>query len=73
MKIFSPEFARMAEVQEKGDGGFDADVAALRKIHPGLRTYEQWLIEEGWDKKALPQDVGRGPLLAGIAASLGIG
>jgi uncharacterized protein YbjT (DUF2867 family) len=28
--------------------GYDADIPALRKIYPGLRTFEQWLRENGW-------------------------
>ncbi len=29
--------------------GYDADIAALRKIHPGLMTLEQWLRKNGWE------------------------
>ena len=29
--------------------GYDADIAALRKIYPGLRTLERWLRENGWE------------------------
>ncbi len=29
--------------------GYDADIASLRKIHPGLRTFETWLRETGWE------------------------
>jgi uncharacterized protein YbjT (DUF2867 family) len=29
--------------------GYDADIPALRKIYPGLRTFEQWLRETGWE------------------------
>jgi len=29
--------------------GYDADIPALRKVHPGLRTFEQWLHETGWE------------------------
>lgn len=28
---------------------YDADIAALRKIHPGLLTLEQWLRKDGWE------------------------
>lgn len=28
---------------------YDADIAALRKIHPGLLTLEQWLRRNGWE------------------------
>ncbi len=29
--------------------GYDADIPALRKIHPGLMTLEQWLRKNGWE------------------------
>ncbi len=29
--------------------GYDADIAELRKIHPGLLTLEQWLRKNGWE------------------------
>ncbi|HEX8990420.1 MAG TPA: NmrA/HSCARG family protein [Anaerolineales bacterium] len=29
--------------------GYDADIAALRKIHPGLLTLEQYLRKHGWE------------------------
>jgi uncharacterized protein YbjT (DUF2867 family) len=29
--------------------GYDADIPALRKIHPGLLTLEQWLRKNGWE------------------------
>jgi uncharacterized protein YbjT (DUF2867 family) len=29
--------------------GYDADIPALRKTHPGLRTFEQWLRGTGWE------------------------
>jgi hypothetical protein len=29
--------------------GYDADIATLRKIYPGLRTLERWLRENGWE------------------------
>jgi uncharacterized protein YbjT (DUF2867 family) len=28
---------------------YDADIPALRKIHPGLLTLEQWLRKNGWE------------------------
>ncbi|GJQ34911.1 MAG: hypothetical protein JETCAE01_09210 [Anaerolineaceae bacterium] len=28
--------------------GYDADIAALRKLHPGLLTFEQYLLKNGW-------------------------
>jgi len=32
--------------------GYDADIAGLRKVYPGLRTFESYLNENGW--KNLP-------------------
>jgi uncharacterized protein YbjT (DUF2867 family) len=29
--------------------GYSADIPALRKIHPGLLTLEQWLRKNGWE------------------------
>ena len=29
--------------------GYDADIPALRKLHPGLLTLEQWLRKNGWE------------------------
>ena len=29
--------------------GYDADISALRKLHPGLLTLEQWLRKNGWE------------------------
>src|SRR5512140_2218011 len=29
--------------------GYDADIPALRKLHPGLMTLEQWLRKNGWE------------------------
>jgi hypothetical protein len=28
---------------------YDADIPALRKLHPGLLTFEQWLRKTGWE------------------------
>ena len=38
--------------------GYDADIPALRKLHPGLLTLEQWLRKNGWENAepiALPE------------------
>jgi uncharacterized protein YbjT (DUF2867 family) len=29
---------------------YDADIPALRKVHPGLHTFEGWLKETGWER-----------------------
>ncbi len=31
--------------------GYDADIAALRKLHPGLLTFEQYLRKNGWENQ----------------------
>ena len=38
---------------------YTADIAAVRKIHPGLRTLEQYLRQNGWeDLPVLPMPEG---------------
>ncbi len=39
--------------------GYDADIPALRKIHPGLLTLEQWLRSNGWEN-AQPEPMPQG-------------
>ena len=35
--------------------GYDADIAALRKLHPGLLNFEQYLRKNGWENaEAIP-------------------
>lgn len=29
--------------------GYEADIPTLRKLHPGLLTFEQWLRKNGWE------------------------
>jgi uncharacterized protein YbjT (DUF2867 family) len=31
--------------------GYDADIQALRKLHPGLLTFEQYLRKNGWENQ----------------------
>ncbi len=43
--------------------GYDADIPALRRIHPGLLTLEQWLRKNGWENAEpvpMTQQGGRG-------------
>ena len=43
--------------------GYDADIPALRKIHPGLLTFEQYLRRNGWENQQpipIPQNAGWG-------------
>jgi uncharacterized protein YbjT (DUF2867 family) len=44
-----PEIAAIWEVLDNG-GAWDADAAALRELHPGLRTFDTWLKEGGADR-----------------------
>ncbi len=42
---------------------YDADIAALRKLHPGLLTLEQYLRKNGWENQQpipMPQNAGWG-------------
>ncbi len=43
--------------------GYDADIAALRRIHPGLLTLEQYLRRNGWEDQQpipIPENAGWG-------------
>ena len=43
--------------------GYDADIAALRRMHPGLLTLEQYLRRNGWENQQpipIPQNSGWG-------------
>jgi uncharacterized protein YbjT (DUF2867 family) len=43
--------------------GYDADIPALRKIHPGLLTFEQYLRKNGWENAQpipIPENAGWG-------------
>jgi hypothetical protein len=43
--------------------GYDADIPALRKIHPGLLTFEQYLRKNGWENAQpvpIPENQGWG-------------
>lgn len=43
--------------------GYDADIAALRKIHPGLLSFEQYLRKNGWENQQpipIPENTGWG-------------
>jgi nucleoside-diphosphate-sugar epimerase len=55
VKLTSPDGARQQAEEMKAmhrffsGKGYDADIAALRKLYPGLRTFEAWLRETGWE------------------------
>jgi len=43
--------------------GYDADIAALRKLHPGLLNLEQYLRKNGWENQQpipIPENTGWG-------------
>lgn len=43
--------------------GYDADIPALRKLHPGLLTFEQYLRKNGWENAEpipMPENSGWG-------------
>ncbi|HKZ83858.1 MAG TPA: NmrA/HSCARG family protein [Anaerolineae bacterium] len=44
-----PTPEQIAQFQFFSGQGYDADIPTLRKIHPSLRTFEQWLRETGWE------------------------
>jgi len=46
----SEDYALMLEWFERE--GYRADIAALRAMHPGLMTFEQWLRKAGWENAA---------------------
>ena len=42
---------------------YDADIPALRELHPGLLTFEQWLRKNGWENQQpipIPESTGWG-------------
>jgi uncharacterized protein YbjT (DUF2867 family) len=43
--------------------GYDADIPALRKLHPGLLTLEEYLLKNGWENAEpipMPENTGWG-------------
>src|SRR5574341_102351 len=44
--VQTPE--RVAMFEFFNDQGYDADILALRKLYPPLKTFEQWLRVTGW-------------------------
>lgn len=45
-EAMGPEVGVVWQLSRSGQG-WNADIAALREIHPGLRTFEEWLAESG--------------------------
>lgn len=49
---FEPDEEQLAAVRFFNGKAYTADIEAVRAIHPGLRTFEQFLLDNGW--KDLP-------------------
>ncbi|MEE9166864.1 MAG: NmrA/HSCARG family protein [Candidatus Neomarinimicrobiota bacterium] len=45
----TPDEEQIATIRFFNGKAYTADIAAVRKIHPGLRTFEQYLRETGWE------------------------
>jgi len=52
LKLFAKDFYAMVLFFETK--GYHADITALKKKFPSLRTFDDWLKENGWDKKQFP-------------------
>src|SRR5258706_5249171 len=48
---WAPEEEAKAAFNFFNGEGYDADIAALRKIHPGLLNFEQYLRKNGWENQ----------------------
>ena len=57
----------------RATGGWRADIAAVREIHPGLRTFDAWLAETGAAQIKSLLDSDRYPPRADPAARSGVG
>ena len=58
----SPTPEQIAMFQFFNSQGYDADILALRKIYPPLKTFEQWLRATGWENAEplpIPENAGR--------------
>ncbi|MGH8878344.1 MAG: NmrA/HSCARG family protein [Stackebrandtia sp.] len=53
VRAFSEDMAAMFEWF--GTGGYQVDIAAMRRERPGLRTLADWLRESGWKPSAGPE------------------
>ena len=60
---WAPEEEAKAAFNFFNGEGYDADIAALRKIHPGLLNFEQYLRKNGWENAQpvpIPENQGWG-------------
>ncbi|HEX9114946.1 MAG TPA: NmrA/HSCARG family protein [Anaerolineae bacterium] len=56
-----PAREQLAMFEFFNDEGYDADIAALRRVYPPLKTLEQWLRATGWENaEPLPIPAERG-------------
>jgi len=59
----SPSEEQVAMVRFFNGEGYDADISALRKVYPSLKTFEQWLRATGWEnaeRLPIPANTGWG-------------
>ncbi|MEP7134887.1 MAG: NmrA/HSCARG family protein [Chloroflexota bacterium] len=60
---WAPEEEAKAAFNFFNGEGYDADIAALRKLHPGLLSFEQYLRKNGWENQQpipMPTNAGWG-------------
>lgn len=53
IKRANPDWGAMLEWFN--ERGYRADIPALRALHPGLLTFDQWLLRRGWEGIGLKQ------------------
>jgi uncharacterized protein YbjT (DUF2867 family) len=59
---YEPDEEQIAAIRFFDGEAYTADIAAVKKMHPGLRTLEQYLRQSGWeDLPVLPMPVGDNP------------
>jgi uncharacterized protein YbjT (DUF2867 family) len=59
---YTPDDEEIAGARFFNGEAYTADIDAVRKIHPGLRSFEQYLHQEGWeDLTVLPMPKGGNP------------
>ena len=59
---YEPDEEQIAAIRFFDGEAYTADIAAVRKMHPGLRTLQQYLRQAGWeDLPVLPMPKGDNP------------
>ena len=52
---YTPDEEQIASMRFFNGEAYTSDIAAIRRIHPGLQTFEQHLRQNGWeDMPVLP-------------------